>query len=139
MGSGYDLTIHEFDPHVGSLLSAQSQIQILCPPSLCPSTTHARSLALKDKQTNKQTNSEQDNQTKKSGSKILCTGTWVAQSIKRGTLDLISGHDLMQFVGSSPMLGSVLTAQSLLGVLSLPLSVPPLLTLSLSLSLSQNK
>ena len=58
----------------------------------------------------------------------------MAQSIKHGTLDLISGHDLMQIVGSGPMLGSVLTAQSLLGVLSLPLSVPPLRTLSLSLT-----
>ena len=45
------------------------------------------------------------------------------------------------FLGSSPKLGSVLTVQSLLRILSLPLSAPPPLVPScmLSLSLSQNK
>ena len=59
-------------------------------------------------------------------------GTWVAQSVKRPTLGFSSGHGLT--VSSSPSLGSVLTMQSLLGILSLFLSGPPLLTLSLSLS-----
>ena len=62
-------------------------------------------------------------------------GTWVAQSVKRLTLDFDSGYLISQFMGSSAVLGSVLTAPSLLGILSLPLSLP----LSQSLSLSQNK
>ena len=42
------------------------------------------------------------------------------------------------FMSSSPTSGSSLTAQSLLGILSLPLSVPlPLLVLTLSLFLSK--
>ena len=41
------------------------------------------------------------------------------------------------FVSLSPVLGSVLTVQSLLRIFFLPLSAPPLLTLSLSLSLSK--
>ena len=47
---------------------------------------------------------------------------------------------ISQFMRSSPMWGSALAAQSLLGILSLPLSVPPAYTcalFSLSLSLSQ--
>ena len=48
----------------------------------------------------------------------------MAQSVKRLTLAqvMISG-----FVGSSPDLGSALTVQSLLGILSPLLSAPPLL------------
>ena len=41
---------------------------------------------------------------------------------------------ISRFVSSSPTLGSMLTAQSLLGILSFPLSAPPLLMLMLSLS-----
>ena len=41
------------------------------------------------------------------------------------------------FVSSSPILGSVLTVQNLLGILSLSLSAPP--PLIHALSLSQNK
>ena len=33
-GSGYDITVCEFSPTSGSLLSAQSSLQIHCPPSL---------------------------------------------------------------------------------------------------------
>ena len=40
-------------------------------------------------------------------------------------------------MGSSPALGSVLTVQSLLGILSLP--APPLLALSLSLKINKPK
>ena len=47
---------------------------------------------------------------------------WVTQSVKHLTLDFSSGHDL-RFVGSSPASGSVLTVQSLLRILCLPLSL----------------
>ena len=52
---------------------------------------------------------------------------------------------ILQFMGSGPTSGSVLTVWSLFGILSLPLSLCPSPThvlsfpLSLSLSLSQNK
>ena len=64
-------------------------------------------------------------------------GTWVAQSVKR----LTSAQVMISYlVGSSPALGSVLTAQSLEpvsdSVSPLSLLFPPL-TLCLSLSLSQ--
>ena len=60
----------------------------------------------------------------------------MAQSVERPTLDLGSGHD-PRVAGSSPVLGSVLTVQSLLGILSLPLCLcPPPHTCALSLSLS---
>ena len=55
----------------------------------------------------------------------------MAQSVKGRTLDLGSGHDLT--AGLSLSLGSMLTAWSLLGILSLPLSLP-LLLLPLALS-----
>ena len=35
-GSGHDLMVHEFEPHVNSLLSAQSPLWILCPPLSAP-------------------------------------------------------------------------------------------------------
>ena len=57
-------------------------------------------------------------------------GAWVAQWIKCPTLAQVT---ISQFMGSSPALGSVLTMQSLLGILCLPLSLP----LPHSLSLSQ--
>ena len=47
-------------------------------------------------------------------------GDWVAQSVKRLTLDFGSGHD-PGVKGSA--LGSALTAGSLLGIPSLPLSL----------------
>ena len=57
----------------------------------------------------------------------------MAQSVKHPNLDFGSGHDLT--VRSSPASGSVLSAWSLLGILSptlsLSLSAPPPLTLSL--------
>ena len=62
---------------------------------------------------------------------------WVAQSVKRPTL--VSALIMIsQFVGSSPMSGSVLIVWSLLGLLSLPLSLsaPTLLVHVLSPSLS---
>lgn len=51
-------------------------------------------------------------------------GTWMAQSVKHPTLNIGSGHDLT-VVSSIPASGSALTAQGLLGILSLPLSAPP--------------
>ena len=67
----------------------------------------------------------------------LCRGAWVAQSVERLTSAQVT---ISRLVSSSPTLGSVLTAQSLepaSGSLSPSLSAPPLLMLSLSLSLSQ--
>ena len=62
----------------------------------------------------------------------------VTQPVKRPTLGFGSGHDF-SVCEFDPELGLVLTARSLLGILSLPLSlsVPPLLMLSLPLSLSK--
>ena len=60
-------------------------------------------------------------------------GAWVAQSIGRLTSAQVM---ISQFVSLSPMLGSMLTAESLepaLDSVSPSLSVPPLLSLSLSL------
>ena len=64
-------------------------------------------------------------------------GTWVAQSVKRQTWAQVI---ISQFVSSSPMSGSVLTAQNLepaLDSVSPSLSAPSLLTLCLSLSPSK--
>ena len=61
----------------------------------------------------------------------------MAQSVKRQTLAQVM---ISQFVGSSPMSGSTLTAQSLEPAsdsVSPPLSAPPLLALSLSLENKQ--
>ena len=58
-------------------------------------------------------------------------GAWVVQSVEHLTLDYGSGLDLM-VVTSSPASGSVL------GILSLPLSSPPLLVLSLSLKINKH-
>ena len=65
-------------------------------------------------------------------------GAWVAQSVKRLTLDFGSGRDL-RFVSSSPTSGSTLIVRSLLGILSLslPLCLSPARSLSLSLSFSK--
>ena len=63
---------------------------------------------------------------------LVFRGAWVAQSVERPTSAQVM---ISRFVGSSPTSGSVLTAQSLelLWILCLPLSVPPLFVLSLSL------
>ena len=62
--------------------------------------------------------------------------TWGLSRLSLGLL--ISAQVVIaHFVGSSPPSGSVLTAR--LGFSPSPLSAPPLLTLSVSLSLSQNK
>ena len=54
--------------------------------------------------------------------KLLVGGTWVAQSVKGLTL----GFSMVSwFLSSGPALGSVLLTQSLLGILSLPLSLCP--------------
>ena len=61
-------------------------------------------------------------------------GTWVAQSVERLTLAQVVTS---QFVGSSPVSGFVLTAQSLEPAsdsVSPSLSAPPLLMLCFSLS-----
>ena len=56
---------------------------------------------------------------------------WVAQSVKHLTWAQVM---ISQFVNSSPLSGSVLTAQSLLGILCLPLSAPPPTPHTLSLA-----
>ena len=61
-------------------------------------------------------------------------GAWVAQSVGHPTSAPVM---ISRFVGSSPALGSMLTARSLEPAwdsVSPPLSAPPLLMLSLSLS-----
>ena len=61
---------------------------------------------------------------------------WVAQSVKHPTLAQVM---ISRFMGSSPVLGSLLTARCLEPAsdsVSLSLSAPPLPMLSLSLSLS---
>ena len=62
----------------------------------------------------------------------------MAQSVKHQTLDLGSGHDLT-VCEMDPTLASEPTAWSLLGVLSVPLSLPLPRLCSLSLSLKINK
>ena len=60
-------------------------------------------------------------------------GTWVAQSVKRPTSAQVT---ISQVVGSSPVSGSVLTAQSLESVsdsVCVSLSASPLFTLCLCL------
>ena len=59
-------------------------------------------------------------------------GTWVTQSVECLTLDFSSGRD-PRAVGSSPTLGSVLTAGRLLGILSPSVSAPPSYTLFLKI------
>ena len=55
-------------------------------------------------------------------SRVECSrGAWVAQSVERLTLAQVS---ISQFVSSSPPLGSLLSAPSLLGILCSPLSLP---------------
>ena len=68
-----------------------------------------------------------------------CWDAWVAQSVERPTLAQVL---ILQFMGSSPTSGSVLTVQSLEAALdsvslSLPLPCFLLCSLALSLSLSQ--
>ena len=55
--------------------------------------------------------------------KTVQRGAWVAQSVKRPTLNFGSGHDLM-VQDPRPTSGSMLTARNLLGIPSLPLCLP---------------
>ena len=69
-------------------------------------------------------------------------GAWAAQSVEHPTLGFLSAQVMMsQFVSLSPASGSVLTAWSLLGILSLSLSLcySPALSLSLCLSPQINR
>ena len=63
----------------------------------------------------------------------MCRGAWGAQLVRRPTLAQVV---ILCFVGSSPVSGSVLAAQSLelLQIVSPSLSAPPPLMLCLSLS-----
>ena len=66
----------------------------------------------------------------------MCQGVWVAQSVKHPTSAQVM---ISQFMNSGPVLGSLLTAQSLEPASDSvfpPLSVPPMLMLCFSLSLN---
>ena len=58
------------------------------------------------------------------GGKSPSRSTWMTEMVERPTLDFGSGHDLMVH-GINPCLDSSLTVQTLLEILSLPLSLPP--------------
>ena len=62
----------------------------------------------------------------------------MAQSVKCPTLDFCSGHDLM-VCEIETYKGSVLAASSLLGIVSLPLSLPVPCSCSLSLKINKLK
>ena len=69
--------------------------------------------------------------------KMCFGGTWVAQSVEYPTLDFGSGHGFMVH-GSEPHTGlHTGSAEPAGDSLSPSLSAPPLLSLSLSLSLSK--
>ena len=63
----------------------------------------------------------------------------MAQLVNRLTLDFGSGHDLLVCQFEPPASGSLLTAQSLFGIPSLPLSAPPPLAFYRSLKINKNK
>ena len=71
--------------------------------------------------------------------KIKEASTGVHGWLSRLNVQLLTPPQVMisRFVGSSPALGYVLIAQSLLGIFSLPLSAPPLLMLSFSLKINK--
>ena len=66
--------------------------------------------------------------------RLPARGAWVAQSVKRLIERLMISAEVMisQLVSSSPTLGSVLTAQSLLGIVSVCLHLPCLRAPALS-------
>ena len=68
-------------------------------------------------------------------------GAWVAQSVKPLTLKLslliLAQVMILWLLSLSPMLGSALTVWTLLGILSLFLSAPPLFSYTRSLSPSK--
>ena len=111
LGSGHDLTVREFQARIR--LHADSTEPAW--DSLCFSAPPLLSLSLSKININLKT--------------ILSWGAWVAQSVKCLTIAQVM---ISRFVSSNPASGSMLTAQSLLGILSPTLSAPPLLTLSLS-------
>ena len=70
---------------------------------------------------------------------MLCSGTWVAQSVEHQTLDFGSGHD-PRVMGSSPTLGSTLSVETALDYLSVsPYAPLPCLHSAHALSLSLKK
>ena len=72
--------------------------------------------------------------------KLADRGAWVAQYVKRPTLDLSSGHDLM-VMSLSPASDSTLMVRSQRGILSLfpSLSAPPSAPFPRRLSLKMNE
>ena len=125
--SGHDLTVCEFTPLIGLLLTARSLLGILSLPlSLSAPPPLVISFSLTHK----------INQLRKNESK---SGTWVAQLV----MCLTSAQVMIsRFVGSSPASGSVLIAQSLEPAsdsVSLSLCPSPAYVLSLSLSVKNKQ
>ena len=110
--SGHDLTVHEFEPRIGSVLRAKSLLGILslhflsAPPQLM--------LLLCQK--------------------INLRGPWVAQSVKCPTIDFGSGHDLTvhEFEHHTGLHSD--SAEPAWDSVSLPLCLPHPCSLSVSLS-----
>ena len=69
--------------------------------------------------------------------KEITGGTWVALSVEHLALDFGSGHDLMVHE-TEPYVGLCADHASLLGILSLPLSLPLPSLRAHACSLSQN-
>ena len=67
--------------------------------------------------------------------KKIRRGAWVAQSVERLSAPVM----ISQFLTSSPTLGSALTVQSLLGILSLSLCPSPACACTVALALKMNK
>ena len=116
--SGHDLTVREFEPSIElTSVSTQPDWTLLSPSLSAPPPLHSVSHSKINKS----------------------WGAWVAQSVKCLTLAQVT---ISQSVSSSPASGSGLTAQSLEPAsdsVSPSLSVPPLLSLSLSLSQHTSK
>ena len=121
--SGHDLTVREFEPHIGPCADISEPGACLgfsVPLSLSFLLSFMHTLSQK--------------QNKQKTLKKEFRGAWVAQSVERPTSAQVM---ISQSVSSSPTSGFVLTAQSLepaLDSVSPSLSAPPPLVLCLSLS-----
>ena len=111
LGSGHDLTVREFKPHIRLCTDSVEPAWDSISPSLCPSFTvhtrsHARSLSQIKRKRKKEKKGREGGREREKEKKE----TWVAQSVERPTSARVV---VSRFVGLSTMSGSVLTAQSL--------------------------